>query len=273
MNHLQMISAQSIKDVKFISDRLYSLMQKNGISLTILESFAQAQKVLSMQDLFDYIAYNDKHVVSQLLCSDRIKQTYLTWLYSAFELSKDYEYKHIQNVIKPAFNELYPEMDVENSYTALPNNLVKHNQSTFNALAVLVYGSSPSFAKPLETAAAKPVNINFDKAGNINLPQAGDTPVQTYSHTNSFFKIIETGNTVFVVIKPDIIQIVGNHLEDIVFNNNTFSICEDIGENEPTTLQENMFMRIVSAISKNGRDKYWAHTPLGHFYFKVFVVN
>lgn len=266
------INSNQHKHVKFISDRLFNMMRTSGISLSVLSSFATAKKYLSDQDIFDYIAYNDKHVVSMLICSNKIKQTYLNYLYSAFDFYKDYKHDYIQNVIKPAFNQAYPEMDIENDYTSLPNNIVKHNQSVFNALAVLGYGSKQSILKPPEGAISKKESINLNKIGSIELPTAGDTVNNTYNNTASFYRIVEVDEAIYVIIKPDVFSMVGNDLEDVIFNNQWFSMCEDINDNEPSTLQENMFMRIISIVSKNGRDKHWAQSPLGQFFFRVFVM-
>lgn len=268
------VDNRSVKSLKIISERLYEYMQMNAIPLTTLSSFAKAQKLLSTQDLFDYIAYNDCGVVSTLLCSDKIKGAYLQSLESAFDFYSDYEYKYIESVIAPAYNKIYPGLSLENSYSySSPGNLNDRMKSIHNAFSILGYSTSMAPFKTEPKTLLKKENIDMSAIGSINLPDVNNQDDSSYSKTSIFFKIIETDHHVFVVIKPAVFSTIGQTANEAAINNEYFSICTDIEDNEPTTLPENLFVRVMSIISKKATDNLWASTQLGRFYFRTFVIN
>lgn len=248
-------------------------MQKNGISLKVLSSFAESQKVLSLQDIFDYIAYNDASIVSMLLCSDRIKQAYMQYNDVVFEFYNDYKHEYINNVIKPAFNTVYPGIDLNNDSKSKPFDSIIKSKSLHNAISVLGYGAGNNFGSQADKQILTKTTIDLNTNGNIKLPDVTDNNDLNFHQTSSFFKIVTIEDTVFLVIKPTVFSTIGSDINDIAFSNEWFSSCTDIEDTEPTTIQENMFIRIMSILSVNGTDNEWAYTTLGKYYFRVFIIN
>jgi hypothetical protein len=247
-------------------------MQKNGISLKVLNSFAESQKVLSLQDIFDYIAYNNESVVAMLLCSDKIKQAYFQYNDPVFEFYNDYKHDYINNVIKPAFNRAYPGLNLY-SGSSDTFDAVSKSKSLHNAISVLGYGANNNFgnfdSKPILTKTSLDLNAN----GNIKLPDVTDNNDLNYHQTSTFFKMLTVDDTLFLIIKPAVFNNVGSDIDNVIFNNEWFSSCTDILDTEPTTIQENMFIRAVSVLSINGTDNDWANTALCKYYFRVFIIN
>lgn len=254
-------------------------MRANGISLQVLNSFSKSQKVLGLQDIFDYIAYNDSAVVAQLLCSDKIKQSYLTYSHgiynnSAFDFDKEYNYEYTESVIRLAYQQAYPSMDLLNSNsTSFKFDVTKRSESINKALDVLFSVINSNDFGFFEKSNLTKKNIDLNDLGNIKLPDVSDVLDVGYTTTETFFKIIELDDTVFVVIKPEMVLKHDSNLNEYFFNEEWFSSCSDIGENEPTAMRENLFVKLMSVVSKNGRQSDWAYTGLGKFYFKVFVIT
>ena len=265
-------------------------MQRNMISLSVLESFAKASKVLSKEDLFDYIAYNDAAVQAVILCSNPAKRIHAMYLESCIDLEKDYTYDYIKKILSHAYQERYEGMDICNYYDSSNYYSPQRTKSISKAIEVLLtgYQSASMFDTWQENSQMNPkrnsvtTNLDLNAHGHLNIADPKVISAQTEGKkiTKDYFELIDTPNTLFVLIKPSAIR----NMDDTILDNrekidySSITLTDvpsgtiyDIDEKEPDKLSELIFIRVMAKISKNAKLKGWSNTPLGRFFCKVFI--